>query len=196
MNRKWRNLWLLAAAELLAMGLWFSASAVLPQLTAEWRLTPWQRSWLTMSVQLGFVAGALLSAVLNLPDQIPARLLFAGSAFAGTAANGAIALLTQAPQAVFALRFLTGMTLAGVYPPGMKLMATWCKKDRGLCIGLLVGTLTVGSATPHLFNAGKRSQRPLRRRALHPKSRRWGRTGRDGDDRRNDTDLVLHGDHL
>lgn len=152
-NRKGRNVSLLAAAELLAMALWFSASAVVPQLTAEWRLSAAQQSWLTMSVQLGFVAGAVLSAVLNLPDRIPARLLFAGSAFAGAAANGAIALFAQTPQVAFALRFLTGVTLAGVYPPGMKLMATWCKEDRGLCIGLLVGALTVGSATPHLFNA-------------------------------------------
>jgi MFS family permease len=51
------------------------------------------------------------------------------------------------------LRVLTGITLAGVYPPGMKLMATWCREDRGLGIGLLVGALTLGSATPHLLNA-------------------------------------------
>ena len=51
------------------------------------------------------------------------------------------------------LRFLTGCCLAGVYPPGMKLMATWTTKDRGLGIGLLVGALTIGSASPHLFNA-------------------------------------------
>ena len=150
---KWRNLWLLALAEMLAMSLWFSASAVVPQLTAEWGLSGSGQSWLTMSVQLGFVTGALASAVLNLADRIATRHLFAASALVGAALNAAIALFVDGPAPAIALRFLTGVTLAGVYPPGMKLMATWCKEDRGLCIGVLVGALTVGSAMPHLFNA-------------------------------------------
>ncbi len=153
MSEKWRSLWWLALAAMLAMALWFSASAVVPQLTAEWRLDGAEQSWLTMSVQLGFVVGALLSALLNLADRIPTRWLFAWSALLGAAFNAAIAFFAAGPLAAIPLRFLTGMMLAGVYPPGMKLMATWCKDDRGLCIGLLVGALTVGSAMPHLFSA-------------------------------------------
>jgi MFS family permease len=153
MSEKWRSLWWLAAAGMLAVSLWFSASAVVPQLTAEWGLEGAGQSWLTMSVQLGFVIGALLSAFLNLADRIPVRWLFAASAFLGAVFNTAIALFVDGPALAIALRFLTGVALAGVYPPAMKLMATWCKEDRGLCIGLLVGALTVGSAMPHLFNA-------------------------------------------
>ncbi|UCF19425.1 MAG: MFS transporter, partial [Gemmatimonadota bacterium] len=153
MSAKWRSLWGLALASMLAMSLWFSASAVVPQLTAEWGLSTAGQSWLTMSVQLGFVVGALLSALLNLADRIRARRLFALSALAGAGFNASIALFVDHPLPAVVLRFLTGVTLAGVYPPGMKLMATWCKEDRGLCIGLLVGALTVGSAMPHLFNA-------------------------------------------
>ena len=153
MNKVWRNLILLAIAELLAMALWFSASAVLPQLSEVWQLTEGQRSWMTMSVQVGFVVGALLSAVLNIADRMPARILFAGSALAGAVFNGAIPLLNTGPEAALVLRFLTGVTLAGVYPPGMKLMATWTTKQRGLGIGLLVGALTLGSAMPYLLNA-------------------------------------------
>ncbi len=134
------------------MALWFSASAVVPQLTAEWNLSGGQAAWLTMSLQLGFVAGALLSAVLNLADRIETRALLAASAILGALFNAAIALV-DGPLAASALRFLTGVTLAGVYPPGMKLVATWCKEDRGFCIGLLVGALTVGSAVPHILNA-------------------------------------------
>src|SRR5438045_22480 len=136
-SRKWRNLTLLAAAELLAMALWFSASAVVPQLTVEWQLTDGQKAWITMSVQIGFVAGALLSAVLNLADRVPAQRLFAISAIIGAAANAAIPLVSDGPAVALVLRFLTGVALAGVYPPGMKLMATWCQEDRGLGIGLL-----------------------------------------------------------
>jgi MFS family permease len=151
-NRKWLQVGLLATAELLAMTVWFSASAVVPQLTAEWDLSGAQRSWLTMSVQIGFVTGALLSAVLNLADRVAAHRLFAMSALVAAAANAAIPLL-DAPGPALALRFLTGFALAGVYPPGMKLVASWCKEDRGLGIGILVGALTLGSSVPHLLNA-------------------------------------------
>lgn len=153
LSTKWRNLWLLAVAELLAMSLWFSGSAVVPQLTTEWQLTSAQQSWLTMSVQIGFVVGALLSAGMNLADRLPVRWLFAASALLGALFNAAIALWVTGPAPALVLRLATGITLAGVYPPGMKLMATWTDKDRGLGIGLLVGALTVGSAVPHLLNA-------------------------------------------
>ncbi len=149
---KTRNLGVLALTTLLAMGLWFSASAVVPQMTLEWRLSGSQQSWMTMSVQIGFVVGALLSAVLNMADRVAAHRLLAACALLGAAANAAIAV-AQGPTLALALRFLTGVALAGVYPPGMKLVATWCKHDRGQGIGLLVGALTVGSAVPHLLNA-------------------------------------------
>jgi len=150
---KGAQLALLAAAQTLAMGPWFSASAVLPQLEADWGVGTGLGSWLTMSVQVGFVAGALGSAVLNLPDRVPTRVLFAWSALAAALANAAIPLLDPGPEGALVFRFLTGLALAGVYPPGMKLVATWCKEDRGFGIGLLVGALTLGSALPHLLNA-------------------------------------------
>ncbi|UCH26756.1 MAG: MFS transporter [Trueperaceae bacterium] len=149
---KWRSLWFLALSVLLAMALWFSASAVVPQLEVAWQLTGGQQSWLTMSVQIGFVVGALLSAAYNLADRFPTRFFFALSALLGAVFNALIALVVDSLTPALILRFLTGVCLAGVYPPGMKLMATWCKQDRGLCIGLLVGALTVGSASPHLLN--------------------------------------------
>ncbi|QXD14194.1 MFS transporter [Rhodocaloribacter litoris] len=151
--RKVRHLVVLAVAELLAMALWFSASAIVPQLTVAWGLSGATQAWLTMSVQVGFVAGALGSAVLNLADRVPAPRLVALSALAGALCNAAIALWVDAPAPALALRFLTGMTLAGVYPPAMKLVASWCRADRGFWIGVLVGALTAGSAVPHLLNA-------------------------------------------
>lgn len=151
--QKWSNLAWLALAELLAMTLWFSASAVVPQLTEEWHLSDAQKSWMTMSVQIGFVCGALASAVFNLADRVPTRLLFSISALCGAGVTACIPWLEPSVPMVLVLRFATGVFLAGVYPPGMKLMATWCKTDRGLGIGILVGALTLGSAMPHLLNA-------------------------------------------
>lgn len=152
-RERWRILCLLAVAELLAMALWFSASAVVPQMTEEMSLDAGRQAWLTMSVQVGFVVGALGSAWINLADRVSTRWLFAASAAAGALFNAAIAVVAGGFLAIGLLRFLTGVTLAGVYPPGMKLMATWFRARRGMAIGVLVGALTVGSAAPHLLNA-------------------------------------------
>lgn len=152
-SEKWRILLLLSLAELLAMVVWFSASAVTPELTELWQLDEGGRAWLTMSVQIGFVVGALSSAILTLADRIPARWFFVGATFLAALATALIPFMSDAPTIALILRFLTGVFLAGVYPVGMKIMATWTQKDRGLGIGLLVGALTVGSAAPHLLNA-------------------------------------------
>lgn len=133
------------------MTLWFSASAVAPVLGQLWHVGPGGQSWLTLSVQLGFVVGTLLSAVLNLADLIPVQRLFAVSAWLGAGANLAIVLLAHTYGAAVALRLLTGIFLAGVYPTGMKLATGWFGAERGLAIGSVVGALTLGSAAPHLF---------------------------------------------
>jgi MFS family permease len=150
---RWRALALLGLAELLGMSLWFSASAVAPQIKAAWRLSESQAGWLTLSVQLGFVAGTLLSALLNLPDVISSRHLFTVSAIAGAIVNACFALFAHTFGFGVALRFLVGAFLAGVYPPGMKIMATWFRRGRGTALGVLVGALTLGKASPYLVNA-------------------------------------------
>jgi MFS family permease len=151
--RRWRALVLLSLAELLGMSLWFSGSAVVPALTIEWGLSPSQISWLAIAVQLGFVAGTLFSATFNLPDIISTRLLFAVSAFLGAILNAIFGKYVHDPNTAITLRFLTGVCLAGVYPPGMKIMATWFRERRGMALGVLVGALTMGKATPYLINA-------------------------------------------
>jgi MFS family permease len=150
---KRRALSLLALTELLGMSVWFSASAVVPSLAAAWGLSGSGQAWLTMSVQLGFVAGALGSAVLNLADRVRACRLFSVSSVLAGAATLLIPVVGAGLPSALALRFLTGLCLAGVYPVGMKIMATWTREDRGFGIGLLVGALTLGSAAPHLIKS-------------------------------------------
>ena len=145
-----RVLAILATAELLAMAPWFSASAVSPFLKTAWQLTPSGTAWLTISVQVGFVAGALISAVFTLADRWSARRLVAGSAMVAALATAGVAFAPN-PGIGMACRVLTGAALAGVYPPGMKIAAGWFKHGRGLAIGILVGALTLGSAAPHLI---------------------------------------------
>jgi MFS family permease len=150
--KRWRTLVFLSLAELLGMSLWFAASAVAPQLGARWSLSPSQIGWLTSVVQLGFVIGTAISALLNLADIVPSRILFATSALLGATAN-ALLLLAPAYSTALLCRFATGFALAGVYPPAMKMISTWFRSARGLAVGTIVGALTVGKATPYLVHA-------------------------------------------
>jgi MFS family permease len=134
----------------MGMSVWFAGSAVAPTLKVQLGLSGGQTGWLTSAVQLGFVAGTLLAAVLNLSDIIPARWYFAGCAAGAAAANAALLLAGTFSMAV-ATRVLTGMALAGVYPPAMKMAATWFRAERGLAIGSVVAALTAGKATPYLL---------------------------------------------
>ena len=151
LDDKWRTLLLLAVAELLAMGLWFSASVAIPVLTAAWRLDDAGKAWLTISVQIGFVVGSLISALLNLSDRIPSHRLFTISALLAALSTALIAGFVDSLAPAVVLRFFTGFFMVGVYPVAMKIIATWTKKDRGLGIGLLTGAIAVGSASPNLF---------------------------------------------
>jgi MFS family permease len=151
-KRRWYILILLAMAELMGMSLWFTASAVSSQLQILWNLDSGQVGWLTTAVQVGFVVGTAAAAVLNFADIFPSRAYFAVAALLGAASNAA---LITVPGFEFALicRFFTGFFLAGVYPPAMKMIATWFRTSRGFAIGTIVGALTVGKATPYLVRA-------------------------------------------
>ncbi len=139
----------LSLAVLLGMSVWFAASAAAPHLQVQWGLDVTRAGWLTSLVQLGFVVGTLAAALLNLADLVPARAYFSVSAAGAALANGAL-LVAPGYRTALLSRFLTGVFLAGVYPPAMKMAATWYRSRRGLAIGTLVGALTVGKATPYL----------------------------------------------
>ena len=153
MSDKWRTIALLSLSVLFSMAVYFSASAVVPALTKLWSLDDSGRAWLTMSVQLGFVIGALLSALTNLSDILPAPRLMAVSAFLAALSTALIGWVATSFPVALILRLLTGMFLVGVYPVGMKIVATWTQKDRGLGIGVFAGALAIGSASPHIINA-------------------------------------------
>lgn len=153
-RRRQRALLAIAVAELLALTLWFSASAVAPQLEDLWSLSAGQSVGLTLTVQIGFVVGALGLAALGVPDRFNSRRIFVISGLVGATAN---ALLVRLDGDVFllalGLRALTGVALAGVYPSGLKVMAGWFSSRRGMALGVLVGALTIGSAGPHLIRS-------------------------------------------
>ncbi|MBL4907590.1 MAG: MFS transporter [Sneathiella sp.] len=149
---KWKSITFLALAEVCALSLWFSATALIPALKAEFNLGDFHASLLSSSVAIGFVIGTLVSALLSLADRYPPRLIFTICALTAALANAAILLFSPLSATVIFLRIITGISMAGIYPIGMKMAATWAKQDTGLLVGLLVGALTLGSASPHLLN--------------------------------------------
>jgi len=151
----WRVLFLLSLAELLAMSLWFTGTAVLPQVTS---LSLWHSdlalgSWLTIAVQIGFAVGAVTFALFNVPDIFSPIKVFTIAAILASATNAAFAWAAADPLTAILLRGATGFFLAGVYPVGMKIIAGWFQKGRGLALGIMIGALTVGSALPHAANS-------------------------------------------
>jgi MFS family permease len=148
-----RALFLLSVAILLAMSLWFTGTAVIPQITALWHSGLGLGSWLTIAVQIGFSVGAITFALFNIPDVFSPIKVLVVSAIAAAAANAAFAYAADSPFPAILLRGATGFFLAGVYPVGMKIIAGWFQRGRGLALGIMIGALTVGSAVPHAANA-------------------------------------------
>ncbi|WP_370153152.1 MFS transporter [Ferrovibrio sp.] len=161
--QKRRAILLLIVAQVLALALWFSGTAVLPGLRTAFHLGDFASAAMTSAVQAGFILGTLVSAGLGLADRIDPRRYFRGACLVAAAANAALLLPLHdpalAPPVAIAARLLTGLCMAGIYPVGMKLAAGWARRDAGpggrgdlgLLVGLLVGALTLGSALPHLF---------------------------------------------
>ena len=134
------------------MSVWFTGSAVSAEVQATLALSDAETGWLITVVQLGFVVGTAVAAILNVADLFPARRYFVFSALAAGVANGALLFADGFAFAMMS-RFTTGFFLAGVYPPGMKMAATWFRSGRGLAIGVVVGALTLGKAFPYLIRS-------------------------------------------
>ena len=125
-----RALFLLSLAQLLAMSLWFTGTAVIPQITTLWHSGLALGSWLTIAVQIGFSIGAITFALFNIPDVFSPIKVLVVSAIAAAAANAAFAFVAADPLAAILLRGATGFFLAGVYPVGMKIIAGWFQRGR------------------------------------------------------------------
>lgn len=148
--RRKSSLTILLVCQVAAMSCWFASNASIASIRAHEAMSPFYEALLTSSVQAGFVVGAFFSALFALPDRVDLRRLFRLSSLVAALCTGALALAPPVSIVAPPLRFIAGMSLAGVYPVGMALAATWASGDLGLLIGLLVGSLTLGAALPHL----------------------------------------------
>ena len=144
---RWSMLLLVCTTQVLGMAPWFAGSALGSFWREQWSLDAAGEAALTSAVQIGFVAGTALAVLLNLADVLPARVYVASSCALAGVSNAGL-LLVDGPATAFVARFATGLFLAGVYPPAMKMVATWFRSSRGLAIGAVVGALILGKATP------------------------------------------------
>ncbi len=150
--RRRRMLFLVSIASVFGLSVWFSTNAIASALETEKGFSSGDIAWLTIAVQLGFVAGTLLISLTNLADLVNARTLFGVSAVTAGVLNLGIIPLDSFGQ-VIAVRFATGMFLGGVYPPAMKILSGWFQRGRGIALGTMIGALTIGSGSPHLLRS-------------------------------------------
>jgi predicted MFS family arabinose efflux permease len=141
----------IVVSQLAGTSLWFAANAVLPDLQAQLGLPPGALGHMTAAVQLGFIAGTLLFAVLAISDRYSPRVIFLGCALLGAVFNAATYLAGGSLALLMAARFAVGFFLAGIYPVGMKIASGWYRDDLGKALGYLVGALVLGIALPHLI---------------------------------------------
>jgi MFS family permease len=140
---------IIVLSELLGTSLWFSANAVADALHRDWGITAVELGYLTSAVQTGFIGGTLLIALSGLADRFSASRIFAVSAVTGAVANAAFAATGDGLTSGLVLRFATGVSLAGIYPIGMKLVVSWAPEKAGNVLGWLVGMLVLGTGLPH-----------------------------------------------
>ena len=143
----------LVLAQLAGTSPWFAVNAVMPDLQRQFGWNAADVGTLTSSLQLGFIAGTLVFALLAVADRFSARRVFLGCALAAAACTLAAAASAASFGALLTWRLLTGFFLAGIYPVGMKIAALWFPRGLGTALGWLVGALVLGSASPHAMRA-------------------------------------------
>ena len=146
-----RILWIIVLSQFAGTSLWFVGNAVLPELKQTLNLSQYALSHVTSAVMLGFIAGTLVFAFFSLADRFSPVKLFFICSLLGALSNSSVAWLATDASSLFALRFLTGIFIAGIYPVGMKISADWFEKGLGKAMGFLLGALILGTAFPHLL---------------------------------------------
>jgi MFS family permease len=140
-------------SQLAATSPWFAGNAVIQDLQQDWGLAPEALGYVTSSVNLGFICGTLVFALLMISDRFSPRLVFFICALAAATANFALLIAPSNLGGLLIPRFATGFFLAGIYPVGMKIAAGWYREDLGKVLGFLIGALVLGTAFPHLLRS-------------------------------------------
>lgn len=141
----------IVTSQFLCTSLWFAGNGVMLELRMHFGLGESALGALTSSVQLGFITGTLVFALLSIADRFSPSKVFFICAILGATFNLFVVLDVNTYLSILTFRFLTGFFLAGIYPVGMKIAADYFDKGLGKSLGYLVGALVVGTALPHLL---------------------------------------------
>jgi MFS family permease len=150
MNRPWWILPVIVLSQFAGGSLWFAGNAIIADLPHEWHIDAQAVGSITSAVQLGFIVGTFLFAVVALADRFSPRLIFFMCSLLGALTNIFVLVVVDRLSSLLAVRFMTGLFLAGIYPIGMKIAAGWYREGLGKAMGFLVGALVLGTASPHL----------------------------------------------
>ena len=133
--------------------LWFAGNAIISDLQSAMNVGIEDTGIVTSAIQLGFISGTLIFALLSLSDRYSPRKIFFICSVLGSISNLLIYIAANDLLSLLVLRFITGFLLTGIYPIGMKIAAGWYKEKLGNAIGFLVGSLVLGTAFPHLIKS-------------------------------------------
>ena len=148
-----RVLPLLVLAQLGGTSLWFAVNAVMPDLQRDFGWPATAVGTLTSALQLGFILGTLVFALLAVADRLSAPHVFLVCALSGALSTVGAWAMVDHFSALLLWRFATGFFLAGIYPVGMKIAAQWYRDGLGTAMGYLIGALVLGSASAHALRA-------------------------------------------
>lgn len=143
-------------SQLLCCSLWFAVNGALASLQQDFALAANSVGPLTSAIQLGFIAGTLVSALFLIADRFRMQYLFVVCALAGAVCNLVPLWLPREAASfhwILLTRFATGFFLAGIYPIGMKIASSWYREGLGWALGWLVGALVIATGLPHLLRA-------------------------------------------
>ena len=138
-------------SQFLCTSLWFAGNGVMDDLLITFDLAENALGYLTSTVQLGFIIGTLIFALLSIADRYSPSKVFFVCALLGAGFNLGVIWSGNTFYSILFFRFFTGFFLAGIYPVGMKIAADYYEKGLGRSLGFLVGALVLGTAFPHLL---------------------------------------------
>ena len=140
-------------AQFAGTSLWFAVNAVMPDLQQQMGWPASAVGRLTSALQLGFIVGTLVFALLAIADRFSSRRVFLFCALAGALCTLGAMMRIASFTELLLWRAATGFFLAGIYPVGMKIASQWFPKGLGVALGWLVGALVLGSASAHGIRA-------------------------------------------
>lgn len=153
MKHKPHILPVLIISQFACTSLWFAGNAIIDELALKTGLGTTIIGYVLSSVQLGFITGTLLFALLMIVDRFSPSKVFFFCAVLAALCNFTLLTDTVSKWHLLAARFGTGFFLAGIYPVGMKIASDYYENGLGKALGFLVGALVFGTAFPYLISA-------------------------------------------